>query len=143
MHAHAYLYKLTTLSIEEHEGFVEGEGVVIRRWVVVAVARHHLHDKGDEASQQSGKDDNSEGPLEYLPAYNYATQVHVFLLLLLLRRAQQPALLRLIQRPRQRRPVQLLQIPAPLLVSGRLAGMDLQRPTPRISNVNTHFSSLY
>lgn len=117
---------------------MEGEGVVVGGRVFVVVAGDGFDDEGDEAGEDGGDEDCADGPDEDLAADDDATQIHVLLLLLLLRGTQQPALLRLVQRPRQRRPVQLLQVPAPILVGGRVSGVYLQWATPRIPTVHTH-----
>nr|GMC51473.1 hypothetical protein Iba_chr01cCG6620 [Ipomoea batatas] len=132
---------LTALSIEEHEGLVEGKRVIIRRRIGASVARHRLDDQDDQSDQNGGGEDAADSPLEHLPADNYAAQINIPLLLLL-RGAQQPALLRLVQRPRQRRPVQVLQVPAPVVVGGGIVGVDLQRAAPRVPTVHTHFGLL-
>ena len=118
-----------SLGIEEHEGLVEGEGVVVGRGVFVAVAGDGVDDEGDEAGEEGGEEDCAEGPLEDLAADDDAAEIDV-LLLLLLAGAKEPALLRLIQGTRQRCPVNVLQVPAPLVLRRRVRRVYLQRTTP-------------
>lgn len=129
--------KVTSLAVEEHEGLVEGEGVVVRGWMGMVVAWHHLDDEGDEAGQEGRDKQSAHRPDEDLAADDDAAQIHV-LLLLLLAGAQQPALLGLVQRPRQRRPVQVLQIAAAVVVCGGVRRVYLQGPTPRIPSVHAY-----
>lgn len=107
------------------------------------VTRHCLDDEGDEARQKGGDQERPDCPHKDLTADNDASQIHILLLLLLPGGPQQPALLRFIQRPRrQRRPVQILQVPAPVVVRGRVRRVYLQRATPRVPAVHAHsFSS--
>lgn len=117
---------------------MQGLGVVVGRRRRVVVARHRLYDEGDEAGDEAAGDDRSDRPNEDLAADDDASEIHV-LLLLLLAWAEQPALLRLVQRPRQSRPVQVLQVPAPVVVGGRVR-VYLQGATPRISTVHAHLA---
>lgn len=100
------------------------------------MARHRLDYQSDESGDKAAGYDRSDRPNEDLAADNDASEINV-LLLLLLPRPQQPALLRLVQRPRQRRPVQVLQVPAPVVV-GRRVCVDLQWAAPRVSTVHAH-----
>jgi len=127
---------LTSLGVEEHQGLVKGERVVVGRRVFVVVARDRVHDKRDESGEECGEENRAHGPYEDLAADDDAAEIHV-LLLLLFAGSQEPTLLRLVQGPRQRRPVQVLQVPAPLLLRGGVRRIDLQRPTPRISTVHS------
>ena len=130
----------TALGVEEHESLVEGESVVVGRAGLVVVAGDGLDDEGYEAGEEGGDDEGSDRPEEDLAADDDAAEVHVLLLLLGLAGSQQPALLCLVQLPRQRRPVQVLQIAAPVVVRGGVRCLDLQRPSPRIPSVHTHLS---
>lgn len=123
------------MAVEEHESLVEGEGVVVRGGMGMVVARHHLDDEGDEAGQEGRDEQSAHRPDKDLAADDDAAQIHV-LLLLLLAGAQQPALLGLVERPRQRCPVQILQIAAAVVVCGGVGGVYLQGPTPRIPAVH-------
>lgn len=127
---------LTSLGIEEHEGLAEGERVVVGRRMFVVVARDGVHNKRDESGKECGEENRADGPYEDLAADDDAAEIHV-LLLLLFAGTQEPTLLRLVQGPRQRRPVQVLQVPAPLLLRGGVRRIDLQRTTPRISTVHS------
>lgn len=134
----------TSLGIEEHEGLVEGERVVVGRGAGRVVARHRLDDEGDETGEEAASDDGADGPEEELAADDNASEIDILLLLLPLvaRPRQEPALLRLVQLPRggrQRRPVQV-HVPAPLVVRRRIR-MDLQRTPPRIPLVHAHLPS--
>lgn len=109
--------KLTFLGVEEHECLVEGKSVVIRGRMGMSVAWYGLDNEGYEASQEGRDEKCADSPDEDLAADDDAAQIHV-LLLLLLAGTQQPALLGLIEWPRQRRPVKVLQVSAPVVVGG-------------------------
>lgn len=75
---------------------MEGECVVVRRRMLVVVARHSLDDQGDKSSEQSGGDNSTDGPDEDLAADDYTAEIDI-LFLLLLGRTKKPALLRLVE----------------------------------------------
>lgn len=75
---------------------MKGNGVIIRRRVLMVMSRDSLNDKGNEASNESREEKGSNGPDEDLAAHNDATQIHV-LLLLLFGGSEEPALLCLVQ----------------------------------------------
>lgn len=132
----------TSLGVEEHEGLVECESVVIRRRVRVFVAGNSLDDEGYESGEERRDEQCSDRPYEDLAADNDATQIHVLLLLLLPRRTQKPALLGLVQRPRrQGSSVEVLEVPAPVVVGGGVSRIDLQRAPPGIPTVHTHLAA--
>ena len=107
------------LGVEEHERLVQRLRVLVgRRWRR-ALVRDELDDHHDEADEDLAVEDD-------------AAEVDVLLLLLaclVARAGEEPALLRLIQLPHQRRPV---QVPAPVVVRRRVGVGDLQRPAPRV-----------
>lgn len=107
----------------------------------MVVTRYDLDDESDEPSQEGRYQKRPNRPDKDLTAHNDATQIHILRLLLLLARSQKPALLGLVQRPRKRCPVEILQIPAPIVVSGGIRGIDLQRAAPRIPTVHTHLEN--
>ena len=115
---------------------MQRKGIVIRRRVLMMVTRHGLHNECHEPSKESREQERPNGPHEYLAANNDASQIHV-LLLLLLAGTKEPALLSLVEGPRQRRPVDVLQVAAAVVVGGGVGGVDLQRPTPRVPSVHT------
>lgn len=132
------------MSVEEEEGLVKGNGVIIRRRRAgVALGQRYGDDSG-QGEYEEGDDDSPDRILEGLLATHDAPQVNVLFLLPLRRRAQQPALLRLVQVGpgaggaavvallRRRRPVPL-RVPAahPLEVLRRRRILNyLQRPSP-------------
>lgn len=100
-----------------------------------------LGDAGDEPGEDGGGEEHPDRPHEELAADDEAAEVDVLLLLpaLVPRPGQQPALLRLVQRPRQRPPVQV-QVPAPVVVRRRVVAY-LQRPAPRVPPVHAHLAA--
>ena len=129
----------TSLGVEEHEGLVKSESVVIRRSVVVLMARDSLDDESDKTSEESRDEQGANCPNEDLTADDDAAQIHILLLLLLPRWSQKPALLGLIQRPRwQRRPIEVLKVPAPIVVCSWVRRIDLQWTPPGIPSVHTY-----
>lgn len=131
----------TFLSVEEEEGLVKGNGVIVRRRRVGVVLGQSFGDDDGEGDDEESDDNTPEGILEGLLAADDAAQVNV-LVLLPLRRAEQPALLRLVEvlaggggvvlLQRRRRPVPV-GVPAdPLVVlrRRRVDVVDLQRPSP-------------
>lgn len=77
--------KVTSLGVEEHEGLVEGEGVIVRGIMGMVVPRHRLHDEGDEPGQKGRDEQRADCPDKDLAADDDAAQIHVLLLLLLAR----------------------------------------------------------
>lgn len=102
------------------------------------VARDSFDDESNESGDDGGDEEGADGPDEDLTADDDATQINILLLLLLLGWTQKPALLRFIEWTRQRCPVEVLEIPAPIFVGGGVRGVDLQWATPRIPTVHTH-----
>lgn len=135
------LSPLTFLGIEEHESLIQRNSIIIRRRRAVVVAGDGLDNKCDKPNEETGGQNGPHRPKKDLAADDDATQIHV-LLLLLLAWAQQPALLRLVQRPRHRRPVEVVQVAAPVVVRRRVRRVYLQWPAPWISPVHTHLSIL-
>lgn len=133
--------KLTSLRVEEHEGLVEGLGVLVGGRRRGALVGDELDDHHDEADEEADAEDGADGPHEDLAVEDHAAEVDVLLLLpaLVPRPGQQPALLRLVQRPRQRPPVQV-QVPAPVVVRRRVVAY-LQRPAPRVPPVHAHLAA--
>ncbi|KAK8608594.1 hypothetical protein V6N13_024013 [Hibiscus sabdariffa] len=121
---------LQTLSIEEHERLVKCESVVIGWRLAVVMTWNRFHDQGDESGEKAGDEQGPDRPNKDLAADNDASEIDVPLLLLLLAGAKQPALLRLVQGTRQRSPVQVLQVPAPVVVGGGIRRVYLQRASP-------------
>lgn len=124
--------KLTSLRVEEHEGLVEGLGVLVGGRRRGALVGDELDDHHDEADEEADAEDGADGPHEDLAVEDHAAEVDVLLLLLaglVARPGQEPALLRLVQLPHQRPPV---QVPAPVVVRRRVRIRDLQRPAPRV-----------
>lgn len=119
---------------------MEGLGVLVGRRRRRVVVGHRLHDQHYKADEEADAENGADRPEEVLAADDHATEVDVALLRLagISGAGKEPALLGLIQRPRQRRPVQVLQVPAPVIVCRRLI-RNLQRATPWISS--KHFSS--
>ncbi|MFS7919159.1 hypothetical protein Hanom_Chr03g00209531 [Helianthus anomalus] len=109
------IHQLTFLGIEEHESFVEGNCVIIGWRRAFVMPRHILHYDRNNPHDEGGCKNRPHRPDKDLTADDDATQIHIPLLLLF-SGTQQPALLRLIQRSRKRRPVQLVQVPAPIIV---------------------------
>lgn len=87
------------MGIEEKKSFVEGDSVIVwrRRWRV-AVGQGFGNDDG-KCNHKESNNKRPNGILEHLAAANYATQVYIFLLILvaLMIWTQQPTLLCLIQ----------------------------------------------
>lgn len=117
---------------------MESKGVVVGRRVFVVVARDGVDNERDESGEECGEENRADSPYEDLAADDDAAKIYI-LLLLLFARAEEPTLLRLVQGPRQRRPVEVLQVPAAVLLRGRVRGIDLQRTTPGISTVHYRF----
>lgn len=119
------------------------ESIVIWRRVRVFVAWNSLDDECYESSKERRDEQCSNSPYKDLAADNDATQIHILLLLLLPRRTQKPALLGFVQRPRRHGcSVEILQVPAPIIVGGGVSRIDLQRTPPRIPTVHTHLALL-
>ena len=106
---------LTFLGVEEEEGLVEGDGVVILRRRRRVVTWHGLDDEGHESSNEESGEKASQDVAEELAAADHASKVHI-LLLLLLGRAQEPALLSLLQ-PLKCRPIHV-QVAAAIVIRG-------------------------
>lgn len=97
-----------------------------------ALVRDELDDHDDEADEDAEAEDGADGPHEDLAVDDEAAEVDVPLLLLaglVAGPGQEPALLRLVQLPHQRRPV---QVAAAVVVRRRVGVGDLQRPAPGI-----------
>jgi hypothetical protein len=97
-----------------------------------ALVRDELDDHDDEADEDAEAEDGADGPHEDLTVDDDAAEVDVPLLLLaglVAGPGQEPALLRLVQLPHQRRPV---QVAAPVVVRRRVGVGDLQRPAPGV-----------
>jgi hypothetical protein len=123
---------LTSLRVEEHERLVQRLRVLVGRRRRRALVRDELDDHHDEADEDAEAEDGADGPHEDLAVDDDAAQVDVPLLLLARLVAgpgQEPALLRLVQLPHQRRPV---QVPAPVVICRRVGVGDLQRPAPGV-----------
>jgi len=85
------------LGVEEEEGLVEGDGVVVGRGWLVVVAGDGFDDEGDEAGEEGADGESAECPDEELAADDDAAKIYVpFLLLFLFSGAQEPALLCLV-----------------------------------------------
>jgi hypothetical protein len=132
---------LTSLGVEEHERLVQRDGVVIGRRRRVVAPGDGLGDPRDDPCEHRGGDNHPDGPDEELAADDEAPDVDVLLLLLAALvpgPGQQPALLRLVERPRQRAAVDV-QVPAPVVVRRRVVAY-LKRPAPRVPPVHTHLA---
>uniref|UniRef100_A0A0A9DM86 Uncharacterized protein n=1 Tax=Arundo donax TaxID=35708 RepID=A0A0A9DM86_ARUDO len=126
------------LGVEEEERLVEGLGVLIVGRRAGLLVGDRLGDDDGETDKDEGADEGPEGPPEDLALDDDAAEVDVPVLLLGLRRAKQPALLRLVQLvvllPRQRAAVQV-HVPA-VVVLRRPVGGDLERPAPVVRRVH-------
>lgn len=113
---------LTFLGIEEEEGLVEGDGVVVGRRRPGLVGRNGLGDDDRQGDEEEGGGDAPQRPLEGLAAADYAAEVNVLaLLLLVVLRPEEPALLGLVElvvvaAGRQGGPVDPVHLPAPVVV---------------------------
>ena len=116
---------------------MERLGVLIGRRRAGLLVGDGLGDDDGEADEDEGADDAPEGPPQELALDDDAAEVDVLVLLLGLRRAEQPALLRLVQLvvllPRQRAAVQVHV--AAVVVLRRPVG-DLERPAPVVRRVH-------
>jgi hypothetical protein len=126
--------------MEEHERLVQRDGVVVGRWQRAVPPGDGLGDPGHGPREDGGGEEHAERPDEELAADEEAADVDVLLLLagLVGGPRQQPALLRLVERPRQRGPVDV-QVAAAVVVRGRVVAY-LQRAAPGIPPVHAHLA---
>ena len=97
--------ELTSLGVEEHERLVQRLRVLVGRRRRRALVRYELDDHHDEADEDAEAEDGADGPHEDLAVEDDAAEVDVLLLLLarqVARAGEEPALLRLVELPRQR-----------------------------------------
>ena len=117
---------------------MQRDGVVVGRRRRAVAPGYGLGDPGHDPREDGGGEEHPERPDEELAADDEAADVEVLLppAALVPGPRQQPALLRLVERPRQRAAVDV-QVPAAVVVRGRVVAY-LQRPAPRVPPVHAH-----